>query len=152
MWYLVNVDLQERDNVLTLRGFDVRRLPESLEEMYKFTLAGKNVAQYAVFALAIISTLFSLYVVVLCVQTKTGAMRWMWISIVLVGVGRLSVNWTTGELGFTIWAIQILCASATAPLYSPWTIAAYFPVGAIFFLNERWRDKVLGRAPNWPNW
>jgi hypothetical protein len=152
MWYLVNVDLQKRGNVLTVRGFDIRRLADSLEEMHKFSLLGKGAAQYKVFALAILAALFSLYALVLCIRTKTGAMRWMWVSVILVGVARLSVNWTTGELGFTVWAIQVPCASATAPLYGPWTIAAYLPLGAMFFLNERWRDRVLGRPTNWPNW
>lgn len=31
-----------------------------------------------------------------------------------------------------------------SPLFGPWTLASYFPVGAILFLNHRWKMKVKG--------
>jgi TRAP-type C4-dicarboxylate transport system permease small subunit len=65
---------------------------------------------------------------------------------ILAGLGKLAINWGTGQWSFTILALQIPCASAIKPLYQPWIIAAYLPVGAMLFLNERWRDKILGRV------
>ena len=147
-WYLVGVALQKKGDVWTVLGLRITRLSDSLENLYRFTLFGKSAFQYLVLALAVFFLFFTFYVLVLCIRAKSGMTRWMWISFILAGVGRLAINWTTGEWAFTIWAIQVPCASATAPPYGPWTIAAYLPLGAIFFLNEQWRDKVLGRSPH----
>jgi len=32
------------------------------------------------------------------------------------------------------------------PLYGPWTVAAYFPLGAIVFLHRRWKMKIDGES------
>ncbi len=143
-WYLVNIALRRKGNVTTVLGLGVTPRSDSLENLNRFTLLGKSAFQYMVFALAVSSVLFSFHVFVMCIRKKRGAKRWLWMVLVLVGVGKLAVNWNTGQWAFTLLAVQIPCASATAPFYGPWTIAAYLPLGAIIFLNERWRDKVLG--------
>jgi hypothetical protein len=150
-WYLVNVALQRKGSVTTVLGLGVTPLSDSVENLNRFTLLGKSAVQYLVLALAVSSLLFSFYVLVMCKRTKRGTKRWLWMVLVLVGVGKFAVNWNTGQWTFTILAVQIPSAGATAPFYAPWTIAAYLPLGAIIFLNERWRDKVLGRYDQHPH-
>ncbi len=56
------------------------------------------------------------------------------------------MNWTTGELFLRIWVIRTPCASVTTALHSPWIIGVSLPIGALMYLSERWREKVLGES------
>jgi hypothetical protein len=143
-WLLVSVATQSNGNASTITGFHVNPMADSLENLNKFSLRGKGASQYVVLTCAACALLFSLYVLVLCVRTKTVKTKWLWMLFILVGLVRLAVNWTTGEFTFTLFAFQIPCVAATRPLYGPWTVALYLPVGAVLFLNHRWKMKVKG--------
>ena len=145
-WYLVTVTLRKKLNVTTVNGLKVTRSSDSLENLNKFTLYGKSVFQYMVLALASCSLSISLYVFVLCIRTRTGISKWPWMLFILIGVGKIAINWTTAQWTFTILALHVPPAAAVSSHYGPWSIAAYFPLGAILFLNERWREKILGKS------
>jgi hypothetical protein len=145
-WLLMNVVTQrkDKDNVSTILGLHVNTTQDSLENLYRFTLVGKSAIQYLILALAVCSLLFSVYVLVICIRTKALKRKWLWVVFVLVGIGRLAINWTTGQYTFNILSIRIPCAQATADFYGPWTVAVCLPLGAILFLNHRWKMKVEG--------
>jgi hypothetical protein len=143
-WLLVSVVTRRQGDLSTVVGFHVNPTPDSLENLNKFTLVGKSAVQYLILTLTVCSLLFSFYVLVLCIRTKNGKTKWLWMLFILVGVGKLAVNWTTGQWTFTLLAIQIPCATANHPFYGPWTVAAFLPLGAILFLNHRWKLKVTG--------
>jgi hypothetical protein len=143
-WLLANVAIKRTGSDLTVLGFHVNSLPDSLENLNRFTLVRKNAVQYVILALAFCSLFFSLYVLVLCIRTKNVKAKWLWMLFILVGVGKVAVNWTTGEWTFQVFAIQIPCSSAGHPLFGPWTVAAYLPLGAVLFLNQRWKMKITG--------
>ena len=88
-------------------------------------------------ALAVAAPLFSLYALVLCVRTRLRGKKWLWIVAILLGVGALSVNWTTGQWNFQPAYVQLLSASATASPYGPWVISVSVPLGAILFVLRR---------------
>lgn len=136
-WLLVDVTTKKMGGVATLLGFHVALLSDSLENRNRFTLSGKGAVQYSVLALALCSLGFSLYVLVLCFRTKGVRRKWLWVPFILVGAEKLAVNWTTGQLTFGILALQIPCATASHPLYGPWTVGVFLPVGAILFLNRQ---------------
>jgi hypothetical protein len=141
-WLLVSVTTQSKGNVSTVTGFHVNPMPDSLENLYKFSLLGKGTGQYLVLICGVCALLFSLYVLVLCIRTKIGKTKWRWMLFILVGLMRFAVNWTTGEFTFTPIAFNLPCVAATRPLYGPWTLAVYLPVGAILFLNHRRKKKA----------
>jgi hypothetical protein len=143
-WLLAKVVTKKKGEDSSLLGIKVTQTADSLENLNRFSLLGKSAVQYLILAAAISSILFTFYVFLLCARTELGRMKWLWLLIVLVGVGRLSVNWVTGEWAFTPVAIQIPCATAARPLYGPWTIAGSFPIGALLFLNHRWKMKITG--------
>ena len=143
-WLLVNVATQRLNGVTAIMGIRVSPVTDSLENLYSFTLFGKSGIQYLILALTICSLLFSLYACVLCARTKIEKRKWFWILFTLAGVGRLGVNWATGQWDFTPLAISIPSFQAYHFLYSPWILGAYFPLGAILFLNKRWQMKVTG--------
>jgi len=145
-WLLVNVTTRKQGDVRTLTGFHVTPIADSLENLNKFTLAGKGVLQYMILMCDVGSLLFSLYVFVLCLRTKDMKLKWLWSIIVLVGVGKLAVNWGTGEWTYQLFAFQVPCFSMSRGLYSPWIVAAYVPLGALIFLQRRWKMKITGES------
>ena len=144
-WLLVNIAIERKGDVSKVVGFHVNLIPDSLENLNKFTLVRKSGIQYLILTSAVCSLLFSFYVLTLCVQTNVGRTKWLWILFVLTGVGQLAVNWTTGQWTFTLLSIQLPCCRAFASPYGPWTVVATLPVGAILFLNHRWKMRVTGQ-------
>jgi hypothetical protein len=136
-WLLVNVAVKKQDGVSTIVGFNVIPQPASLETQNRFTLSDKSWVQHLILIAVVIVPLLTLYALVLCVMTKIKGRKWPWILFILFGIGRIAVNWTTGQFTFTLLSVQLLGASAFAPLYEPWTLAVSLPLGAIFFLLLR---------------
>jgi hypothetical protein len=136
-WLLANVAIMDTDGRSTIVGFNIKPMSESLESANRFTLSGKGAAQYGVMILALLAFLISLYALVLCARTPMAGRKWLWIIFILFGFGRLSVNWTTGQLGFLPLSFQLFSASAFSQFYGPWIVAVSFPLGAIWFFLRR---------------
>lgn len=136
-WLLINVVIQKKNGVSTLLAFNVDRLRDSLENLNKFTLAGKSQLQYAVLALAILIPLFSLYVLILCVRTRIEKRKWLWVVFIVLGIGQFTINWTTGQWRITPVAVELFGAVGFASPYGPWMISISIPLGAIVFLLRR---------------
>lgn len=136
-WLLINVATQKKDGVFTIIGFNVYPQSDSLENLNRFTLAGKNFLQYATLAFAILIPLFSLSVLFLCIKTKMQKRKWLWIIFILIGIGKFTINWTTGQWNLALLSFQLLGSSSFAPPYGAWTISISLPLGAILFLLRR---------------
>jgi hypothetical protein len=144
-WLLVRVLTKKVGKESTLLGINATQTADSLENVNRFRLfSGKSAVQYLILAGALFSILFTFYVFVLCARSGPLKMKWLWLVIILFGIGKLSVNWVTGEWAFTPIAIQIPCATAVRPFYGPWTISGSFPLAALLFLNHRWKMKIIG--------
>ena len=124
------------------RSFHVTPIADSLETLNRFTMAGKSTLQYLTLMCDVGALLFSLYVFALCIRSKDMKPKWLWLIIVLVGVGKFAVNWGTGEWTYQLFAFQVPCFSMTRNLYGPWVVATYIPLGAIIFLHRRWKMKI----------
>ena len=144
-WLLANVAVRDRQGTKTVVGFNVNPMRQSLESLNKFALPGKSAIQYAVLVAAIAAALITLYSVVACARTKLPRRKWLWMLFILVGFGKVAVNWTSGEWGTAPLSIQLFSASAFAPPYGPWTIAVSLPLGAIAFLLYR-RSRLLRKT------
>jgi hypothetical protein len=136
-WLLSNVAIKKHDGVKTIVGFNVYPQSAALETQNRFTLRGKSPVQYAVLAMAVVVPLFTLWALVNCIRTKLKGRKWPWIVFILIGIGRLAVNWTTGAWGISPFFVQLLGVSAFAPLYGPWTLGVSLPLGAAVFLLAR---------------
>jgi len=133
-WLLANVAVQEKQGAKTIIGFNVYPTSQSLEAQNRFTLAGKSAIHYSVLTAAISAVLLTLYALVICARTRFPKRKWPWFIFILIGVGKLAVNWTTGEWSVMPLSVQVFSAGVLAPLYGPWTVAASLPLGAIVFL------------------
>jgi hypothetical protein len=152
-WLLVTISTKKMkdDAAATIAVFNVTPIANSLESVNSFSFDGKSASQYVILGLALAGPIFSLYVLVLCLRTRNQNLKWLWAIFILFGVGRLAVNWTTGELTFTPLAVHIPCASVTAvPAYGPWMVAVSLPLGAILFLIQRSRDVTPGQVQSRP--
>lgn len=136
-WLLANVATQKKDGGFSIIGFNITPIADSLENINRFTLTGKNALQYGVLSLAIIFPLFILYALVICIRTKIEKRKWLWIIFVLFGIGQLAVNWTTGQWSLDPLQFQLFGAGAFSPLFGAWTLSVSLPVGAIVFLLRR---------------
>lgn len=137
-WLLLNVAThQSGAGPLTLVGLNVYPQTQSLEEQNRFGLAGKTPVQYSIFVLTILASLVTLYALILCIRTKMIGRKWPWIVFILLGVGKVSVDWSTGQWGIMPLAVQLFSASAVASFSGPWELAVSLPLGAIVFLFRR---------------
>lgn len=136
-WLLINVATQKKDGVSTIIGFNIYPLSDSLENLNKFTLAGKNLMQYVTLSFAILIPVFTLYALVLCIRTKMQKRKWLWIIFIIIGIGKFTVNWTTGQWNLAPLSFQLFGAGSFAPPYGAWLISISLPLGAILFLLRR---------------
>ncbi len=145
-WVLANVALLRKPGSVSLVGLSVRAIPESLEELHRFRLAGKSAVHYAVLALAILVPLLTLYALVACAREKTSGRKWPWVLFIMFGIGSFTINWTTGETELSALTIRLFGASVAATLYGPWILSVSFPLGALVFLFRR--KALTAAAPN----
>jgi len=137
-WLLLNVaTYQKGEQPLTIVGLHVYPQARSLDEQSRFGLAGKSPLQYSILVLAILFPLITLYALILCIRTQMTGRKWPWILFILIGVGKLAVNWTTGEFEVSPQAIQLFSASVLSTFNGPWELAVSLPMGAIVFLFRR---------------
>jgi len=122
-----------------IAGLHVKRMPDSLARLNAFRLDGKSPRHFVVLALTVLVAAFVLLALVVCARTPLRR-KWLWLLFVAVGFGKLTLNWTTGAVGFSPIAFQLLGASAfAAGAYAPWILGVSFPLGAIVFLARRRR-------------
>ena len=145
-WLLANVAMQKKDGATTITAFNVTSIPDSLENLNRFTLVGKSWAHYTVLLLGVLAVLLSLYAFVLCLRTRMGKVKWLWAVVCLLGVGGLGMNWTTGQSNFTPLAFHAPPAGAGAPLYGAWIVYVSLPVGPVLFLMLR--DRLRRPEPS----
>lgn len=137
-WLLVQVVVQKRLGTRVVAGIHVIPISESVEAYNEFTLANKGISQYVALFLAVLIFAFTVFAVVLCIRAKIGKQKWPWLLLMLIDVGSVSVNWTTGHWAFSPLSIRAgippspTYISCTA--YGPWVVNLTVPIGAIIFL------------------
>ncbi|MGD8786938.1 MAG: hypothetical protein PVJ60_05900 [Phycisphaerales bacterium] len=139
-WLLTSVTVADIDGKQQILGFHVNTIPRSLEEINAFTLSGKSFRHYIILLIAIGIPIFIICMIVLCVRTKMKR-KWLWIIFMLLGFGRLSFNWTSGQMGYQPLFIQLIPTSAFKGLYAPLFIYISVPVGALLFILKRYKIK-----------
>jgi hypothetical protein len=60
--------------------------------------------------------------------------KWHWALFILIGVGKLMVNWSSGQIQVKILSIQVLGGSLLRSPAGDWIFAVSLPPGAIIYL------------------
>lgn len=148
-WALANVVLKKSDDALSVVGFNVYRTEASQRELNHFSLYGKSLLQYLILIVAVIALIFILVTTYFCIKTPIQKRKWLWVIFILVGIGSISVNWTTGQYGIQLLSIKLFSASAMASgPFAPWIISASIPLGAILFWFKRKGFIETGKTNN----
>ncbi|MFL6621963.1 MAG: hypothetical protein ACJ8NR_05035 [Sulfurifustis sp.] len=133
-WVLANVALHETAEGFLVDGTYVHQRPEPLENLNDVTLADKNVRHYALLAAAILVALFSLLMLIQCLRMPGLSWKWLWAFVIVTSVGRVTLNWTTGELSFDPLNALLFGASAwRETAYAPVMLSVAMPLGALLF-------------------
>jgi hypothetical protein len=128
---------------LQLEGMHVQQTEGSQLARPVFRVKGQSPRYLGFLALAIAIPVFILTVLVICLRSAIPRTEKMiWIVLIVLGVGKVSLNWSTGQFGITPLAVQLLGASAFAQ-GPAWVLAISLPLGAASFL---WRRRRLERG------
>ena len=143
-WLLVNITLRKSDGALTVDGFYVQPMRDSLENINRFTFRGKGAGHYLILAWVILEPMFIVFALVLCIKTPIPKRKWLWAIFILLGFTKVTLNWTTGAVNTHLVCLQLLGISlAQGGLYGPVVMSVSVPLGAIIFMVMR--KKWLGQ-------
>jgi hypothetical protein len=138
-WLMVQMIVHRQGGKSAITAFSVAPEAESLEAANRFTLRGRTSQEYLILGAAIISFCVMLYSLVLCIRTPMQRRKWLWIILILLGVGKCGVNWTSGQTFDHIFWVSVLPFGIGAELYGAWILYVSLPLGALLFLIFRGR-------------
>ncbi len=146
-WAVANFALKRDNGKTTVVGLNVHRTEASQRELTAFSLTNKSFVHYIVLLIAVVVPVFIVVTLFFCIKTPIPKRKWLWVLLVLLGFGAISINWTTGEYAMRLLSANLLGASAfAAGPHAPWVITAAFPLGAILFWIKRRRFIELAQA------
>lgn len=132
-----SLNIQEKNNTLTVLGFNGQIFDKSLSEINKFTFSGKKSPHYLFLFIIFLIPFFIILTIIYIVKTPMKR-KWLWIIGVLVGVMSFNLNWTTGDFGFWIFSFNLLGIGFTKPgIIAPWFASFSLPLFAIIFWLKR---------------
>ncbi len=144
-WAIGFVALKRIDAQLIVTAFSVHQASGSQEELNRFTLTGKSVLHYLVLIATVCIPLFILVTLIACIRTSIPKRKWLWIVFIILSIGAIQMNWTSGEYLLQLLRFQLFGAAlVTVSKYSPCVLTAGFPLGAILFWF--WRPKYVAAA------
>lgn len=118
---------------MSISGIYVEPLPKSLREINSENFYDKPSQQYMVAFIAFIVPVFIFYTLILCFVTPV-RFKALWAVFITVGLARLSLDWTTGQIAFYPFSLLFFGAEAVKDgVYGPWVISFSFPLGAVAF-------------------
>lgn len=133
--------IREQNGKLIITAFDGRMMDDSLSKVHAFTLKDKGLLHYLFLFFAILIPIFIIITLIVAIKTKLSK-KWLWIIGILFGFIKFSINWTTGQVGFSLINISILGAGfSKAGNIVPWILSFSLPIVAIIFWNKWYWDK-----------
>ena len=135
-WILFQVTVSNQSGRYAITDLFVTPESMPLESMRQYTLRGKGWKHYAILLSSLLCLGIALYALVLCVRTPIRKRKWLWIIVTILGIGKLGIEWSSGELWHKIAYISILPVGWGFDLESPFMYAS-IPAGAILFLLLR---------------
>ena len=137
-YQLVNLVLLENSKGLSIKGFHINDISDSLDVLNKFTFTGKSLKHYLFFCITIAYMLFIITAFVVCVRIKNLQAKWLWAIITLIGFCKVVFNWTTGTWDINPFSFGFTFSSFIQPSpYFPSILGFYIPVGAVIFFIKR---------------
>jgi hypothetical protein len=145
-YLLATVVVDTSDGAPRVTGVHLKRMALPAEQLNAFRLSGKSPRHYAMLAAALLAPAVIAYALVACLRTPGLRFAGAWLAFIAIGLGALTLNWSTGRLavrptvlvgGVSLWA---------AGPYAPWRLSVSLPVGALAFLALRRRRSRAAAA------
>lgn len=129
---------RENGSDLLVTGLHVYRTEKSQREINAFSLSKKTAKHYLVLFGAVAVPIFIVVTLIYAIRTPIPKRKWLWVIFILVGIGSIGLNWTTGQLTVQPISVQLLGASVfAAGPHAPMVLGISIPVGAIMFWFRR---------------
>jgi hypothetical protein len=132
-WILFEVTVSNQSGHDAITDLTVRPESSPVDSMSRFTLSGKGLDHYSILLMALISVSIAIYAVVICIRTPIQKRKWLWIVIIILGIGKFGIEWSSGELWYKVLYLSIFPAGFGFDYESPFVYAS-IPAGAILFL------------------
>ena len=152
-WIAADVDVYRHNHAPVIKHVQFRPLRSSLDQINRFTFAGKSPMHGVALAVALLMFGFVLWTFTLAVRSPAPGMKWAWAAFVLVGIVRFTFNWSTGALTIAPMSVQLFGATfSKASAFDPLFLTTSLPVGAIVYLVQRreWRQDGMIPPPPVP--
>lgn len=135
-----SIGIRDQNGILSIVLFDGNIADKSLKKVHEFTLKNKGLIHYIFLCLAILIPIFILVTFIVAVKSKLDK-KWLWLIGIFFGFIKFSINWTTGQVGFSLINISILGAGfAKSGEIAPWILSFSIPIVAIIFWYKRYWD------------
>jgi len=125
--------INEKNGKLTITAFNAGMADDSLADSNAISLKDKGFLHYLFLFFAILTPIFIIVTLIFAIRTNL-TKRWLWIIGILIGFAKFSLNWTTGQVGFSLIHFSLFGAGfSKSGDYEPWILSFSIPVMAIIF-------------------
>jgi hypothetical protein len=148
-WLVATMALRRSAGARRITGMRVLRTVDSQERLNRFTLENKGVGHYVMLLLSLVVPLSIVGTLAVWWRTPMPRRKWLWGIFIALGIGKCTLNWTTGQVGFELLRVLFLGAGfVKAGPYGPVVLSVAVPAGALIFLARR--RKWLANMPLQP--
>lgn len=140
--------ISNENQKLTVTAFDAKILDNSLSKTYAFSLRNKGIVHYIFLCFIILIPIFIIVTLIAAIRTKMQR-KGLWLIGIIFGFLKLSINWTTGQIGYSLINFSILGAGFSKQGNSaPWILSFSIPIVAIIFWYKKYSSqKQIGTPP-----
>ena len=136
-WLLAGVTMHREGPELFVDGINVEHAADSVANTHRFTLDRKAPVHYTILVAVAAVFVFVVHSLIQCMRAPIHRFKWLWMIFILLGVGTVNLNWTTGVWEFMPVQVLLFGIGVQKLLYSPVIILVAVPVGAIAFRLRR---------------
>ncbi|MBV8798299.1 MAG: hypothetical protein JO208_00585 [Alphaproteobacteria bacterium] len=120
-----------------VKGIHMQVFPDVNLARNEFSLQRAPASGYLFLGGMIGAVAVSLWALVACIRSRGIRRKWLWIIFIVFGLGKLTLNWASGEFFLQPLAVVLLSAGALRSGFGPWTMMVGLPIGATIFLLRR---------------
>ncbi|MFT3996886.1 MAG: hypothetical protein QM667_05725 [Asticcacaulis sp.] len=137
-WIIAAITVEPTSDKQTIAGFNLNTYRASLFERTAFRFQGQSAEHYLFLGLAVANLVFCAITLFVCIAAPRVRWRFVWILLILLGVGLMSFNWLEGRMAMSLIGASLPPTRFSFALYQPLIILMSVPLGAIlFWLNFR---------------